>query len=367
MKIISYLIILLGVLVLSPNEAHAKIEKLTITNVSTGKVKFNPSKGEEVKIRYQLSREAKVALKIYDSLDILVRVLDGNQKKKSGDNEAVWDGKDDKGRIVPDEVYVYTIEAVNENGKKVIYDLTDLTGGKLQNAEGEIKRENKKSFISYALPKKSRVRIFLGLKDGGPLLCTLVDWLPRFSGPNKEYWDGWDDSHVINVKDSSKVEVGIWAYALTDNSIIIVGGKNNKRFLDFPKDRERRQKKKKARGDIFDHWLHPRESCRNLNIEIILPDKLKRNKEGLPIITGPTPIRMQVAEEDKKHAISERFEVVYYIDGIFVYENELGYTPFNWIWDPVGVNEGEHFITINLRGYQGHFGTASMKVMVKKK
>jgi hypothetical protein len=74
---------------------------------------------------------------------------------------------------------------------------------------------------------------------------------------------------------------------------------------------------------------------------------------------------MSVAEEDQTFMYDQRFEVVYYVDFIFVYEEELGYTPFNWQWDPKGVNEGVHYITAMLRGYEGHFGTTTMKVFVE--
>jgi len=63
--------------------------------------------------------------------------------------------------------------------------------------------------------------------------------------------------------------------------------------------------------------------------------------------------------------LDQRFEVVYYVDFIFVREEELGYTPFTWVWNPVGVNKGVHYLTVMLRGYEGHFGTATQKVFVK--
>jgi hypothetical protein len=53
------------------------------------------------------------------------------------------------------------------------------------------------------------------------------------------------------------------------------------------------------------------------------------------------------------------------VDFVFMYEEELGYTPFSWVWNPAGVNEGVHYITVMLRGYEGHFGTVTNKVFVK--
>jgi hypothetical protein len=35
-----------------------------------------------------------------------------------------------------------------------------------------------------------------------------------------------------------------------------------------------------------------------------------------------------------------------------------------WLWDTSTVNEGEHYVTTNVRGYEGNFGTATLKVWV---
>ena len=59
----------------------------------------------------------------------------------------------------------------------------------------------------------------------------------------------------------------------------------------------------------------------------------------------------------------ERFEAVIYVDGSFVFEEEQGYLPFTWMLQPEMVTPGEHVITFMIRGYEGHFGTTSIRVM----
>jgi hypothetical protein len=70
------------------------------------------------------------------------------------------------------------------------------------------------------------------------------------------------------------------------------------------------------------------------------------------------------APEDLERALSRRFEPVFFVDGQFAFENEVGFVPMTWTWDPEGVNAGEHFLTVNLRSYEGNFGIASVKVVV---
>jgi hypothetical protein len=89
------------------------------------------------------------------------------------------------------------------------------------------------------------------------------------------------------------------------------------------------------------------------------------DSQGVPEISGKTAIRMNVTDEDRRGMVGERFEIVIYVDMLFVYEEELGYTPFTWIWNPEGYNPGVHYVTVMLRGYEGHFGSVTSKVMVK--
>jgi hypothetical protein len=40
--------------------------------------------------------------------------------------------------------------------------------------------------VAYVMLKPARVRIRLGIRDGGPLLRTLADWAPRPAGLQRE-------------------------------------------------------------------------------------------------------------------------------------------------------------------------------------
>lgn len=37
-----------------------------------------------------------------------------------------------------------------------------------------------------------------------------------------------------------------------------------------------------------------------------------------------------------------------------------------WKWDSSKFNPGEHFVTLNIRGYEGNFGAATVKVLVER-
>jgi len=67
---------------------------------------FNP----ETRIRYQLARPDRVALKIYNMLGQEVRTL-VNKLKPAGSYEVSWDGKNNAGQRMPSGMYLYRIDA----------------------------------------------------------------------------------------------------------------------------------------------------------------------------------------------------------------------------------------------------------------
>ena len=67
---------------------------------------FNPT----TTIKYQLHKDGKVTLQIYDVLGRLVRTL-VNMKQAAGYYDLCWDGKNDRGQSVPAGLYFYGIQA----------------------------------------------------------------------------------------------------------------------------------------------------------------------------------------------------------------------------------------------------------------
>jgi hypothetical protein len=61
-------------------------------------------------ITYELDRQSKVFLRIYDVSGRLVRVLLGDEVVPAGRHEVVWNGRDRSGRAVTAGVYFYRLE-----------------------------------------------------------------------------------------------------------------------------------------------------------------------------------------------------------------------------------------------------------------
>src|SRR5206468_9478491 len=103
--------------------------------------------------------------------------------------------------------------------------------------------------------------------------------------------------------------------------------------------------------------------CHNPRAALRVPDDARRDAAGAVVLEEALPIRLELPPADASFLQDERFEVVVYLDGLFVFEEEQGYLPFTWMAKSEVVPPGEHVITFMIRGYEGHFGSASVRIL----
>ena len=102
----------------------------------------------------------------------------------------------------------------------------------------------------------------------------------------------------------------------------------------------------------------------DITASLTLTGDYRKDAQGRWIVSGQVPLVVNVSDAERQRVLERRFESVFYIDGTYAHENELGYLPLTWVWDTTRINPGEHFITLNVRGYEGNFGAATLKVIV---
>jgi len=339
---------------------------LTITNVSANPKSLASVEEGPVRIVFRLSAPARVSLRIYDGRDLLIRSIDSTGTLQPGDNRLAWDLRDQAGRPVPPEAYRYTLVGESGDGEVVEHDLTDFTAGDDVRAT-EVSWDPQEKLIRYRLPVPSRVNVRVGLADNGPLLRTVLDWVVRDAGPQQQSWDGYGASGVLDLSDHPKLQIAVDAFALSEN-VILVGPPTDRvrSIADLPWGEIRRNVKRRDKKRMHFHRQQPLEERGDFSISLILPTDLPRSPDGVPIVSGILPVRLDIAAEDRARALERRFEPVFFIDGTFALENEIGFLPMTWRWDTRRVNEGVHFLTANLRGYDGNFGMATIRVVVAR-
>lgn len=353
-------LLLCGLFVLLAGEGSG----LEIANVSHAPDRIEPEAGEAARVRFHLTAPSRVTLRIYDARDRLVREITTPESLPEGDQTLEWDGRDGEGRVVPPEAYSYTLEAVGEGGEIARWDVTDFAGEAVDVAAVTWNPED--GLVSYRLPDPARVRLRIGLANDGPLLRTLLNWVPRTAGVHREPWDGKGETGAIDLAEHPALRLDATAFALPQNAILVGPPGSETSLLPLPEDTPRRAKRKRPRQHrMFDYGRQDPGERGDFSAMISLPDDLERTPDGVPIVRGPVPVEIDVPEEGFARLVNQRSEAVFYVDGGFAFERETGFLPMTWTWDPAGHARGLHYLSVNLRGYEGHFGIATIPVWVE--
>lgn len=232
----------------------------------------------------------------------------------------------------------------------------------------DIRWDPEQGKLRYVLTADAIVNVRLGIKNDGPLLRTLINWVPRQGGVQAENWDGKDEYGVLDLSRHPQLLIGIQAYSLSDNTLLVDPHETRNHVIENVTWGEmRREVKKQPQKRMYAHAQQSLETRGDFTIELKLPDNMSHNKEGVPIASGTVPVRLDIDDKDRARALTRRVETVFFLDGVFVFENETGFLPVTWNWDASNINPGIHYLTANLRGYEGNFGVATLKVYVKPK
>jgi len=189
--------------------------------------------------------------------------------------------------------------------------------------------------IKYTLPEPALVRIWIGLKDGGPLLRTLLDWEPRSAGEHVEVWDGKDSTGLINFGNKNNLMLVLGALTLDSgkNSEIL----SSTTLRGFQKSPE---------------------------FKIDFPESQKKSSEGVPMIRGISPVRITLSERDKEWLTRTKYEIGLYLDEVYLTEDEEGTSPFTYPLDTRNMNNGRHILTVNIVSFTGEIGTQTIYLIV---
>jgi flagellar basal-body rod modification protein FlgD len=119
----------------------------------------NVKEGQASPITYTLPQDASsVVLQVYDANGALVKTIN-NGAQKAGDQQAVWDGKDEQGNTVPDGTYTVKAVATGSQGEVIgvtLYQTGTVTGVKYEGG------------VAYLLLGEQKVQMGQVLQVYGP-------------------------------------------------------------------------------------------------------------------------------------------------------------------------------------------------------
>jgi hypothetical protein len=335
---------------------------LSISHVSHAPVYVDNLKGGEVKIRFKLDEPAEISLNIYDDREYMIRkVLYANAA--IGDNEISWDLTDMHGRRVPPEAYHYTLEA-RSGDAVVVYDVSDTTGNKPARVNN-VEWDKDKQIISYYVLEPSRVSIRAGIDDGGPLLATIAEWQPRDRGLHQVQWDGYDNDKELNIHKLENVIIHAGALSLSDNSVVVGPPQAVAAYVEGVDQPVLRKRRNNTENAAYANLAKGADQRSDYEIDIDILTRENSDASKPVVLSGTVPVRISMSNIDKIRMQQDRFEPILFLDGVYVTEVETGFFPVTWKLDTTKYDEGEHFITVNIRGYGGQYGVASKVIRIK--
>ncbi len=351
--------------VLPSQEAPKPLFGKLLSDVNISKTSFNPTLGEEIAVSCNLSKSAGVTVDVYDSDHGLIKRIANEKLTDSGKQIFIWDGKDTDGHIVPDEAYFFTVAAEDKSGIKEIYDPTAFSGGAEHDIAGaEIDPQS--YTVNYKMPEMGRVMIRIGIQ-GGPLMNQLVDWEPRVKGLITEYWNGKDKDNLADIYHHSKFKMIIVYFTLPEHSVIAFGN-NSTTYRNYKKNiaSQRPVKENRTRTDLrmSMHYTLPRTADYSPTLKMDFSNIQEKDSGGIPVLKEKTLVKVYLDEQDSAVFQNHQYEICFFLDYEFYVEDEVGYTPFNWVWDLSNVKEGEHLLTVNVSGFKDQIGILSRKVKV---
>lgn len=364
-KIFRPSLLLLLMLIANTGFSFASIEAYTTTE-------FTPAKNQTFSIPVKLLKDARVTIKLYTSDSELVRTITGKDVLKAGIHQIAWDGKDSRGNIVPDEIYVPVLEAVTADGNATAYDPRTTSGGEVVNdLQVKITADG---HISYVLPAPSRVLIRAGIK-GGPMMRALANWEPRSAGSNLQHWDGMDASRVVDIRGEKRLAVLVSAFRLPAYSIITTGN-NSISYADYRKGNKWPTPNTKpedivlTRGDVRidrQYYISPAQA-RDPETRLTFFDGNSEIADELPVFKPGQTVRVKVdiPEADRWLIDKSLYEVAFFVDYEFISEEEQGYVPLNWRWKVDSLPLGQHVFTVNISGFDGKVGAATKRFIIKQ-
>lgn len=369
-NILDFRVVMIGVMLLGwfhiPMGA-VQAADIIISEVLADPQRVNFSKGETSQISFNLNQAATIQVLILDADGWPIKHLVENTALPAGRNSITWNGKDDQNTIVPDEAYAIYIHAENETG---IGDYSPFNVSGIQKGlYPEIEKTQLPIRVTFTTYEPLRIQVRIGI-DNGPLLHTITDFKPMWTGTHVLTWDGRDETGEPVVSDLEKVKVLASAFTLPDLFIMSYG--SSIEYCDY------KFNKAQTSGN-WNEILELSEVMQNRPQPINFHPHADRTRvtDRVPTFSFVPLVRqsqnksakdLQVTvslDEISSYVLTQnRFEIKLYVNNELITEEEQGYAPYSF---SVPWNEKwseKILVTVNLATMRDQIGSGSRFVSV---
>jgi hypothetical protein len=292
---------------------------------------FLPQAGEPLSLRLAAGAETPVRVELRSEDGGLVRSFLLDSVGPVG-AEVQWDGRDEQGVPAPTGVYLYRMYALDEAGRvRGSYGDPAIGGGDEVLAQ-RFTFDAETGTVEFTLPEPARVRLRMGIQNL-PILRTYYSWEPLEAGRHRIEWDGLDTTGKIRVVDHPKFRADLTAQALPQNAVYL-------------------------RREV----VSTQDPCAELCFGLELPSVDGTTDDGTPVVGDELYFRIRVDDpQERARMINSRFEIMVFLDTLFVFEEEDGAVPFNHRIDTRALNPGPHLLTVNVLAYDQRVGVQTLE------
>ena len=321
------------------------------------------SVGEEpgCTISFLTDKPATARVFLYDQDTRLVRQL--SRPEASKHHRFTWDLKDERGRHVPTQLYLYRIQTTDEVGDIMAED-PHLRSGAQDTLIYWPKWREAEKVIRFELERDSLVRVRVGLEEG-PMIATVADWVPVFKRSPEVGWDGWDRDRVQYYGDADNLQIHVEAISLPDNYIYVRHAAQG-RGVTYS------QARWISDAVAFNRDLDPKSyrlaegivgrMDESSAVTIELPGEATE-EEGF-VLERTERIKIQVPTFSEAEKAHQFYEIIYFLDGVLQYEEQIERAHAEYEFEPKHLAPGSHTFVANVILGGGRVGTASLKVVV---
>jgi flagellar hook assembly protein FlgD/general stress protein 26 len=173
-------------------------DNLTLSNITASSHAINTASAEISTISFSINAPATVTFKIIpEKLGVNGTPVYQSSKvlTEAGSGSFIWDGKDGSAMVVPDEAYIYVLNATDGTRTDSYAPVASSNTGTVTCTQGMYKpRMNFPLTISYSVAQPERVDIKI---SWGSQNFKIMDGVPHVPGTYTFNWDGRNPANVI--------------------------------------------------------------------------------------------------------------------------------------------------------------------------
>lgn len=317
---------------------------LALTEMAVRPKTVAPDNKRGTTLSFRIHEPAWVRAEIRDDAGQRIRVIDGGWKK-AGKVSLPWDGRTDDGSYVAPGAYAFRLLAYREDGAAGSYGDEPLER-RQEILPRKFTYDREEEILRFVLPQPAYVRIRMGLGKT-PYLGTPWDWIPMEAGAHELKWDGLDDSGLMHLAIHPDLRINLRAYAIPPNTIIV---QRTPGALDPP-----------LAGDL------PLPSAARNCMEIRVPVAACRVPSFSVDLADPDPgapdvlpVRIEIGDIDLPRLMTVRYELAFFVDTIFLMEEEEAANPYTYRLNTAHLPPGRHVLTVNLYSADDRIGIRSI-------